>query len=493
MGLKIKILRNKKKFEQSTPYYIKEDFPPEILSKRKKLQKEVNKEREQGLSEVRRKGNEIIEDENHIFYYTGETQGQHGVGFLIKKEYKNNIENYVKLSERVCLLNMKFDPIKISIIQVYAPTLEAPEEEIENFYDQIEAAQKLSKGKIILMGDFNSKIGQRKPLENTIMGPYCYGIRNTRGDKLLKYALANKFTIINTTFKKKLKNLWTWTSPDKQYKNQIDYIMSNCPKLFSNMEILKNDIFPTDHRLLRSTVRLGKPRRSRTHFSEDHTDLTYEKNQQVYIRTLQEKTHQIQWEDSDNIETFYIKIKSAIKQSLTSATLKKTKKDILTEETKQQLKRRSALQSKPCKNKEEKEELTGLYKSTNKMLRKDYEKYRIGIIENNLLTTGSQKKAYKQLNAEKRWIPTLKTQNTTDKLQTRKEIINIASNFYQNLYQDEQSNKNTYEKTEKQAEPPVTPFDVTEILKSIDKLRTEKSPGPDNIPNLSPKNRKKTF
>lgn len=48
MGLKIKILKNKKMLEQSTPYYIKEDFPPEILSKRKELQKEVNKEREQG-------------------------------------------------------------------------------------------------------------------------------------------------------------------------------------------------------------------------------------------------------------------------------------------------------------------------------------------------------------------------------------------------------------------------------------------------------------
>ncbi|XP_047515264.1 uncharacterized protein LOC125056280 [Pieris napi] len=47
MGLKIKILKQKKKFE-STPYYVKEDFPLEILNKRKELQKEVNTEREKG-------------------------------------------------------------------------------------------------------------------------------------------------------------------------------------------------------------------------------------------------------------------------------------------------------------------------------------------------------------------------------------------------------------------------------------------------------------
>lgn len=47
MGLKIKIQKNKKKLEQ-TPYYIKEYFPLEILNKRKELQKEVEKEREQG-------------------------------------------------------------------------------------------------------------------------------------------------------------------------------------------------------------------------------------------------------------------------------------------------------------------------------------------------------------------------------------------------------------------------------------------------------------
>lgn len=51
MGLKLQIQKNKKKLE-TTPYYIKEDFPLEVLNKRKILQLEVEKEREQGRKAI---------------------------------------------------------------------------------------------------------------------------------------------------------------------------------------------------------------------------------------------------------------------------------------------------------------------------------------------------------------------------------------------------------------------------------------------------------
>ena len=437
-----------------------------------------------GLSEIRRKGNEIIEDEDHIFCYTGKVQGQHGVGFLIKKKYKNNITSYIGISSRVCILIMKFDTVSISIIQVYAPTSDAPDEELDIFYNQIEEALKIASGIIILMGDFNAKIGQKKPSEhsNSIMGAYCYGERNERGEKLLQFALTNQFTIINTIFKKNIKNLWTWTSPDHQYRNQIDYIMSNDAKLVSNMEILNNKTFPSDHRLLRATIHLRKQKKCRASFRGVQTDLSSDVNQQVYLENLLEKTNQIQWENIENVESFYIKIEKAIKESLACLTLIKARKTIISEETKQQLKKRIALQLKPSKNKEEKKELSNLYKDTNKMLKKDYEDYRMDIIKKHLTTSGSQKKAYKQLNSEKRWIPTLNSQNTP-KTQTRENLINIASSFYRKLYQRESSDENVYKKCETQSITPIEPFDCSEIMKKIEKLKNEKSPGPDNIPN----------
>ncbi|KAJ2937218.1 hypothetical protein O0L34_g19452 [Tuta absoluta] len=44
-----------------------------------------------GMSEIKRMGEEILEFEDHILCFEGETPGLHGVGFIIKKTLKNKI------------------------------------------------------------------------------------------------------------------------------------------------------------------------------------------------------------------------------------------------------------------------------------------------------------------------------------------------------------------------------------------------------------------
>lgn len=86
-----------------------------------------------GLAETRKMGCKIEEHSNHIFCYIGETPGLYGVGFLIKKEFKENIIHFNGLSERIALLQMKFNSEDIYIIQAYAPTQDANEEDIETY------------------------------------------------------------------------------------------------------------------------------------------------------------------------------------------------------------------------------------------------------------------------------------------------------------------------------------------------------------------------
>ncbi|XP_052746683.1 uncharacterized protein LOC128199732 [Bicyclus anynana] len=83
-----------------------------------------------GLAEVRKMGCAIEEHEKYIFCYKGETLGQYGVGFLIKKEHENKISSFTALSDRVALLKLKYDNQLLTIIQVYAPTHNAADEEI---------------------------------------------------------------------------------------------------------------------------------------------------------------------------------------------------------------------------------------------------------------------------------------------------------------------------------------------------------------------------
>ncbi|CAF4764515.1 unnamed protein product [Pieris macdunnoughi] len=82
-------------------------------------------------------GCSIEEYEDYIFCYIGETLGLHGVGFLIKKYFKNNIVNFTGISERVAFIKLKFKNLSITLIQVYAPTESAAEEEIHKFYEDL--------------------------------------------------------------------------------------------------------------------------------------------------------------------------------------------------------------------------------------------------------------------------------------------------------------------------------------------------------------------
>ncbi|CAG4978895.1 unnamed protein product [Colias eurytheme] len=167
-----------------------------------------------GLAEIKKVGYTIEEHKEYIFCYMGETQGLHGVGFLIKKSLRDNISGFLGISERVALLKLNFKEGTLSLIQVYAPTESSSEDEITKFYTDLSRAQELADNNRLIIGDFNAKIGQPKPHENLVLGNYGYGIRNARGDRLIQYAQENKLSIMNTYFKKRSSRKWTWLSPD---------------------------------------------------------------------------------------------------------------------------------------------------------------------------------------------------------------------------------------------------------------------------------------
>ena len=72
----------------------------------------------------------------------------------------------------------KAKPFDIGIIQVHAPTSARPEEEVEEFYEDLDKAKTYlkSQSKQIIMGDFKAKVGSDK-VEN-IVGPCGIGDTN---------------------------------------------------------------------------------------------------------------------------------------------------------------------------------------------------------------------------------------------------------------------------------------------------------------------------
>lgn len=200
-----------------------------------------------GVSEVRKNGYCIEELDWCVFCYTRTTKGQKGVGFLINKKHKDRISEFIEISDRIAILNMNFDSDILTIIQVYAPTSTAKEEEIENFYTDLRRARGKCHNNVIIIGDFNAKIGI--PALNKqcskLIGPYGSGEQNERGDKLIQFALEQELKNIN--------HRWTWISPDGKTKNEIDYILTNIQCRAKNFEVINKVKYPSDHRLIQGT------------------------------------------------------------------------------------------------------------------------------------------------------------------------------------------------------------------------------------------------
>ena len=110
--------------------------------------------------------------------------GNHtGVGILMTEEVAKSLLGYWAVSSRVIVAKLQASPFNITLIQVYAPTTDHGEEEVEEFYEQLETAKRQagSQDIVIVMGDLNAKIGAGSCGQS--VGPFGLGVRNERGDR----------------------------------------------------------------------------------------------------------------------------------------------------------------------------------------------------------------------------------------------------------------------------------------------------------------------
>ncbi|GFS11523.1 3-hydroxybutyrate dehydrogenase type 2 [Elysia marginata] len=113
----------------------------------------------------------------------------------------------------------------MNIVQIYAPTNEAQDEEKNAFYDLLqEVMDKLPEKDInILMGDANAKIGRDDTGYDRIMGSHGLGEMNDNGERFANFCLFNKMVIGGSIFLHKRVHKATWVSPDNLTENQIDH------------------------------------------------------------------------------------------------------------------------------------------------------------------------------------------------------------------------------------------------------------------------------
>ena len=119
-------------------------------------------------------------------------------------------------------VRLQHKPFNITVIQVYAPTSNAEEAEVEWFYEDLQDLLELTPKEDVLfiIGDWNAKVGSQDT--PGVTGKFGLGVQNEAGQRLTAFCQENALVIANTLFQQHKRRLYTWTSPDGQYRNQID-------------------------------------------------------------------------------------------------------------------------------------------------------------------------------------------------------------------------------------------------------------------------------
>ena len=224
------------------------------------------------LSETRflDKGQITEEKAGYTLFWSGRSKDRKsGVGFAVKTDLVSRMESLPQgINDRIMTMRLPLlDKSYVTLISIYAPTMTNPEENKERFYQQLdEAIQKVPKqDKLILLGDFNARVGTSSDLWHGIIGKHGIGQENSNGKLLLTLCSQHKLAITNTFFQLKDHHKTTWMHPRSKHWHQIDHIICRQSDVqdFRITRAMRGAECSTDHVLLRSKVNIQVKKKRR--------------------------------------------------------------------------------------------------------------------------------------------------------------------------------------------------------------------------------------
>ena len=116
------------------------------------------------------------------------------------KKAEQTLMEWKPISDRIIYARFFSRYVKLSIIQIYAPTNEANIEDKDNFYEQLQTVvDSVHKhGILLVMGDLNAKVGEDNEGYKNIRGSHGVGERNDNGERLLDFCGLNNLVVTGT-------------------------------------------------------------------------------------------------------------------------------------------------------------------------------------------------------------------------------------------------------------------------------------------------------
>ena len=147
----------------------------------------------------------MLTDDGHRVYFSAEEdRHEYGVptlGFLVHMDVVNAILGCLPVSNRLRSIRLRTSPLSITIIQVYAPTSDHHDSEVDHFHQQLKEIidQTPKKDILVVQVDWNAKVGNDAQADlGEVCGPYSNVETNKRGLRLLEFATFNNLVLTNT-------------------------------------------------------------------------------------------------------------------------------------------------------------------------------------------------------------------------------------------------------------------------------------------------------
>ena len=220
-----------------------------------------------GLAETRwtQSGEVKLASGQSIIYSGHEEEGAihtEGVAIMMTKDTRKALTAWKPISSFLitATFNTNNRRVKAHIIQGYAPTNDADDEVKARFYDSLNhlLGSIRAKDLIMLIGDFNAKIGGQNEGYEAVMGKHGVGTMNENGELLAETCASKNLVIGGSVFPHKTIHKTTWVSPDHVTENQIDHICisKKFRRSMEDVRVMRGADAASDHHLLVGIFRL---------------------------------------------------------------------------------------------------------------------------------------------------------------------------------------------------------------------------------------------
>ena len=118
-----------------------------------------------GIREPKWTGMGEFNSDDHYIYYCGqESLRRNGVAIMVYKGVQNAVLGCNLKNDRMISVHFQGKPLNITVIQVYAPTSNAEEAEVEWRYEDLQELLELTPKEDVLfiIGDWNAKVGSQE-------------------------------------------------------------------------------------------------------------------------------------------------------------------------------------------------------------------------------------------------------------------------------------------------------------------------------------------